>query len=313
MPKRRVKLLECPNCHTRLPDSENFCPNCGQENHEIIRPASHLFQELLGNLFNIDSRFFHTIKALFLSPGKLTIEYNAGKRMYYLPPIRIYLLASVLFFLSQSFSMRMSDQQIQNIKKEISQKPTDSIDINLINQSFKVTNTEMMEFSTYSDAKLDSVMIDRNIEPSFFNRIAMRQGSKAIGGNINGLAETFQRYLSFAMFLFMPLMGLLLLLFYRKQRKFYVEHLIFSVHFHAIAFFIMSSFGLLGFLSNFIVPYLVGILQISIIVYFLLFLKNVYQESWGKTISKLLGLLVVYGLFVGIGVTGIALLSLIFF
>lgn len=313
MPKYRVKLSECPNCNTLLDNSENFCPNCGQENHEIIRPASHLFQELLGNLFNIDSRFFHTIKALFLSPGKLTKEYNAGRRMYYLPPIRIYLIASVLFFLSQSFSMTMSDERIQSIKKEISEKQKDSIGINLINDSFKVTNAELVAFANSSDEELNAVLLDRKIKPSFLNRLFMRQGSKAINGNINSLSETFQKYLSFAMFLFMPMMGLLLMFFYRKQKKFYVEHLIFSIHFHAVAFFILGGLSMLSFLPKSIIPFLGMMIQLSVAIYFILYLKNVYQQSWGKTVLKWLGLSITYGIFVGIGVIGIMILALVVF
>lgn len=313
MPKHRVKLLQCPNCNTSLPAAENYCPNCGQENHDIIRPIGHLWNELLGNVFNIDSRFLHTVKALFLNPGKLTKEYNAGKRRYYLPPVRIYLIASVLFFLSQSISMKLSDQQLNQIRSTFSDNPTDSIDLQLFNKVLKVSNLELLELSNYSDDQLDSFLINKDLEPNFFHRKIVGQGSKLANGNMNNLSEKFQQYLSFAMFLFMPIMGLLLMLFYYRQKRFYVEHLIFSLHFHAVAFFIMSGLGLIAFLPSTLMPMVSNLLLLLVIFYLLLYLKNVYQASWKTTIFKFLGLVLTYGILVSIGVTGIALLALIIF
>jgi hypothetical protein len=313
MPKHRVKLLQCPNCQTPLPNAENFCPTCGQENHEIIRPASHLWTELMGNIFNVDSRFFHTIKALFFSPGKLTREYNAGKRKYYLPPIRIYLLASVLFFLAQSVAMKLSNEQLIEIKKEFTDNPSDSTNINLFNKKIRMTKLEMLELSQYKREALDSFLITHDVEPTFFNRVIVRQGSKAVNGQINGLSETFQQFLSFGMFLFMPIFGLLLMLFYRKQKRFYVEHLIFSIHLHSIGFFIFTLNTLLGFLPLSIIHYFTNIFGIILFAYFLFSLKYIYQESWAKTIFKLLGLSIIYGIISSIGLTVIALLALFVF
>lgn len=313
MPKRRVKLLQCPNCQTPLPNAENFCPTCGQENHEIIRPASHLWKELLSNVFNIDSRFFRTIESLFFSPGKLTKEYNAGKRKYYLPPIRIYLLASVLFFLVQSFSMKLSDEELIEIKNEFVENPSDSMYVTILNKSIWMKKSEMLELSQYKSEQLDSFLITHNVEPSFLNRMVVHQSSKAVNGDINGLSETFQKFLSFAMFLFMPLLGLLLMLFYRKQKRFYVEHLIFSIHIHSVGFLILTVINLVKLLPDGIIQYAIPLLTIPLFLYVLLSLKNVYQGTWGKTILKLFGLLITYSILLTFGLTVIGILALFIF
>ena len=54
-----------------------------------------MFHETL----DIDGRMFTTFKTLLCKPGLLSLEYNNGKRTKYTPPLRIYLVISILFFL----------------------------------------------------------------------------------------------------------------------------------------------------------------------------------------------------------------------
>ena len=311
MPKRRVKLLQCPNCETLLPNAENFCPNCGQENHEIIRPASHLWTELMGNLFNIDSRFFRTMKALFLKPGKITREYNAGKRMFYLPPIRIYLLASVVFFLLQSISFNLSDEQVAAIKDRSDKNPQDTIQINMGMSSLTMTNEEAYNLASLEEEQIDSFLLESDITPNFFSRKMLRQSSRLLNGEINSVTQLISQGLSFGMFLLMPLFALLLMLFYREQQRFYVEHLVFSIHFHGVAFMLMS----LGYLSEIAFEWerMGNLFDLIAVVYLFLFLKNVYQNSIGKTLLKFLGLLMLYGLLLGIAFLIIGFIAVFIF
>ena len=48
---------------------------------------------------DIDGRMAQTIKTLIAKPGMLSQEYCLGKRMKYTPPLRMYLVVSILFFL----------------------------------------------------------------------------------------------------------------------------------------------------------------------------------------------------------------------
>ena len=52
---------------------------------------------------NWDSKFFATIALLILKPWKLTNEFLAGKRVRYVNPLRLYLLASILFFFAVNY------------------------------------------------------------------------------------------------------------------------------------------------------------------------------------------------------------------
>lgn len=55
-------------------------------------------EEFISSLFNFETVFFRTIPAFLFSPGKLTIEFNEGKRRKYINPIRLYLIASLFYF-----------------------------------------------------------------------------------------------------------------------------------------------------------------------------------------------------------------------
>lgn len=56
---------------------------------------------------NLDGKVALTVRDLLLHPGRLTREYLAGRRARYLPPVRLYLLASVAFFLVSAYEERV--------------------------------------------------------------------------------------------------------------------------------------------------------------------------------------------------------------
>ena len=312
MPKKRVKLPSCPNCGLMLQNEENFCPECGQENHRINRPVIQLWRELMENVLNIDSRFFHTVRALLLKPGKLTRDFNYGKRRYYIPPIRIYLFASLAFFLVQSLTHKKALETSQEVAKEFQENPTDTIALNLGTQSLYVTNAEAFAMNDLEGESLDSFLLAHDMTPNYFNRRIVKQGARAVKGDTKGLMEEFNHLISIAMFLLMPVFALLLQLFYRKQKKFYIEHLIFSLHFHSAAFLILTINTLLSFIPKFS-AYGTMTSLLLLFIYLIASMKNVYAERWSRTILKFIGLISIYGIFFLFVLSIIGLLALMYF
>jgi hypothetical protein len=104
MPKTRRKWATCPNCSTLLRPDDNFCPNCGQENHDLNVPLRKLLPEVLENLApigitSVNGKFWHSMRAVFTRPGQITADFLAGRRARYVPPIRLYIWVSLVFFL----------------------------------------------------------------------------------------------------------------------------------------------------------------------------------------------------------------------
>lgn len=90
----------CLNCDTQV--SGKYCSNCGQKFQPTKLPLRIYLEDSVETLFNIDNRVFRTLKDLFLKPGKVTKDYIEGNRASYLPPLRIYISISFIYFLLAS-------------------------------------------------------------------------------------------------------------------------------------------------------------------------------------------------------------------
>ena len=91
----------CSNCATEL--SGPVCHSCGQTSDTYHRPIWDLLMDVLDGVFGLEGRLWRTLPPLMFQPGKLTRKYLSGVRARYVMPFRLYLTASVLFFLA--FSM----------------------------------------------------------------------------------------------------------------------------------------------------------------------------------------------------------------
>lgn len=92
-------MAHCRNCETPLEPDYSYCPQCGQKNVDLERPISVLLTEALRETVDIDGRALRTLWTLIRRPGVLTSEFVAGRRRLYSPPVRLYLVISVGFFL----------------------------------------------------------------------------------------------------------------------------------------------------------------------------------------------------------------------
>lgn len=87
----------CKNCGTIVTD--RFCTHCGQLGADFQRPIWALVTASLSDMFALDGRIWRTLPLLMLRPGRLTRSYLDGQRARFVPPFRMFLLASVIFFL----------------------------------------------------------------------------------------------------------------------------------------------------------------------------------------------------------------------
>ena len=97
-------LTHCENCGAEL--QGHWCAKCGQAAIEYRRSFRYVVADLLNEFLNWDSKFFTTIALLILKPWRLTNEFLAGKRVRYVNPLRLYLLASILFFFAVNYGAK---------------------------------------------------------------------------------------------------------------------------------------------------------------------------------------------------------------
>jgi hypothetical protein len=88
--------LHCANCGAAM--RGEFCHECGQSIHSVLKPMHHMLEETVETVLHIDGRIVHTLPPLLLKPGFLTLEYFAGRRVRYIAPFRLMFVLCLLSF-----------------------------------------------------------------------------------------------------------------------------------------------------------------------------------------------------------------------
>ena len=88
----------CRNCGHEVPNL--YCSYCGQSAKNIRVSFHSLIMDFLGDYFTFDSKLFRSVTPLFFKPGFLTRAFMQGKRVRYIPPLRLYIFSSIIFFLT---------------------------------------------------------------------------------------------------------------------------------------------------------------------------------------------------------------------
>lgn len=107
-------VAHCDNCHQLVEGA--FCSNCGQSLDSTLKYFWVVILHLLDDIFSFDSRASRTLWPLMFRPGFLTKEYFAGRRVHYVPPLRLYLFISIVFFLTLKLTVSGEDQQTIEMK-----------------------------------------------------------------------------------------------------------------------------------------------------------------------------------------------------
>jgi hypothetical protein len=231
---------ECGNCGAAL--TGPYCSHCGQHAHESARSISALFHDAWHIATHVDSRFWQTLYILLCRPGRLTKEYFAEHRARYLPPVRVYLVLSVLFF---AFGLTTPNKvRVMTLPEGA---PASAAKSNSANED---SDTIVLAPGAKTKGFFGISSCDK-IETS----IGWLQGPlrESCRRNIENHGDTikhaFIANIPKMMFVFVPLMALLMLLLYWRPRRYYVEHLVFFLHNHAAIFLLLLIQASLAWLA----------------------------------------------------------------
>jgi hypothetical protein len=95
-----VDSRACHNCGATL--HGRFCAVCGQEDRPLDPTVTEVAREVAQELSAVDGRIARSLRRLFFSPGFLTKEHLAGRRVAWISPVRLYLFLSVAYFAASS-------------------------------------------------------------------------------------------------------------------------------------------------------------------------------------------------------------------
>ena len=285
-----VVPVRCKNCDAML--LGRFCANCGQAADVHVPTTRELLHELLEGVTHSDSRLWRTLTTLWFKPGKLTEEFVAGRRVAYLPPFRLYLVLSILFFLLASF-VRIDNVEVMNFDDALkADKPAAGASVPAAQSINRCAN------------------VDIPAHPAWSARIK-RACEATVRDNGASWVHVVLATLPKAMFIFLPLIAFLNMLLYWRPRYRYAEQLLFFVHLHAFYFSIAILMlltneaagswpklgGVAGFLST--------ILGWTLPLYTLMAMRRVFRRSWLGTAFKGVVLFFVYSIAAGLTVAGV--------
>lgn len=77
----------CLNCGAPL--AGPFCHACGQPVKGMIRQLRSVLGDFLDTVFEYDSRIWRTLIPLYFQPGRLTLDFMAGRRIRFVTPFRL--------------------------------------------------------------------------------------------------------------------------------------------------------------------------------------------------------------------------------
>lgn len=278
-------LPVCGNCHQ--PVSGRFCANCGQEDRTYMLSLGELVYEFVGDTFNFDSRFFRTMGPMLFRPGVLTTDYIRGRRQHYLPPVRMYIFVSLIFFFASALLVNFgfTDEMNEELRAELNDNPTDkpapddlatreiteeerakarkvlsetesALGLPAGTLQLPTTDNETPEEAGASRTETgshsqQSIPAGDYQGPNIFIgndetkvtgfgdgdfEARLERGADAFRDDPRAFADAVMQQIPAMMFLFLPLIALVLKVLYIGSGRYYVEHLVFTLHFHSAVF-----------------------------------------------------------------------------
>jgi hypothetical protein len=227
VPLASASAQYCENCGNEV--SQRYCAACGQRLDPPVHSLLHFSQVAAEDLTHADSRLWRTLAALLFKPGFLTAQFLAGRRASYLPPVRLYLVLSVLFFIWVS----AGQSKLQVVRLD-SERDAPAAEVStpfspaLPGESAQQRSERLCHDTVYHGPWQE------RLAP-----LVSRACRRVVEDSGRSMREAFLHNLPRAMFLFLPLLAGVMMLMYWRPRHYYVEHLLLFVHNHAFAFVLL--------------------------------------------------------------------------
>lgn len=312
----------CASCGAAL--TGPFCAACGQPVEIHRRSVTHLTQDLVKDIASFDARILRTTRALLFRPGELAKAFREGRTQPFVPPVRLYLFVSLIFFLALSLSGVAIFQivlvsrpekviaenghlyltQPGGEREEVPARYNDgkqhySINSKLVffaregslhSQLADDAQKRLVEKTTAALNKNRSERASVIVRTVLATTLKLAKDPAALNGALTA-------WIPRALFLLLPIFALLLAAFYWRQHKtlYFVDHLVFSLGFHSFGFALLL---LAAGLAQVFPGEAIAWLSVAVLAaYLLVAMKRVYGQNWWWTSAKFAAVGVIYTVF----------------
>lgn len=329
----------CKNCYHPLADKGAYCHACGQKVVPLRVRLTQIIRETLETVINFDSRLLRTLLNLFLPGRLTQAYFQGQRQRYLPPVRIFLLMAIAHFAVLGYVLKDKLDEGIRKLEDQNTERAyfsifleelalhgdtlqatapaaaslelldtlearmhrgqTDSIDLVRLSPRQGGFQLQPVSVSLVDIQKMetDSLLQHYHIH-GFFDRLVFRQSLKLAfeGSNIVGV---ILGNLIWMVILMMPALALILKLLYLRADRYFVEHLVFSYHYHAFAFVLFSLTLLfltgdgidlsedatgvqLGASGDNYLPWAF----LLVLVYQFISMRKLYGQPWKKTLLK---------------------------
>jgi hypothetical protein len=332
MGKHYRKENNCLNCGTTL--HGKFCQNCGQENLEIHESFGHMMNHqffhtlkpllfkpgFLTNEYMAGRRvkYLHPVKMyIFISVVYFLLLFQSGQEIVHVnsndkktakneiaaAPGHNKDLDSTKAIVARSSMIPNATKK--EIEKDIEKQKADdrANDKDVVDYSTKPNRwfhptTKDTSYAQYltNQRKLPEKDRDGALN-SLWNKKVFDYTEKYGSHAKEVFVEHFEHNLPKMMFVLLPLFALILKVTFFRSKKFYVEHLIYAFHFHCFFFLFLAIIILLNmvFPASWVIGQWIDLLATFYIIWYLFrSLRIVYQRGWLRTVTKLVGMSLMY-------------------
>lgn len=205
----------CRNCGA--PAGGKFCPECGQDTAPHPPSAREFLHEFAAHYIAVEGSLWVTLKKLMV-PGALTLDYFAGRKRRYVHPLRLYLTASVVFFL---------------VAKVFLPFPDVHVNVRPVAPGHGVGEYQCDAGDAYCE----------HVKQRFQEHFGAMSRTQVADYMMARVVALFP----YAMFVLLPVFALLTRAVYWNRPYNYGEHLVFALHVHAFTFFVgalVAPFGM---------------------------------------------------------------------
>ncbi len=249
MRKKRIRSEHCNNCGYDFKISlqaVNYCPVCGQENHNPRLSLKYYAEQLAENILHFDSKTLRSVFTLLFKPGELTVAYLNNRRKQYSSPFRLFFFGLIVFLFAIIFVNNLVYRKVQhsdNVSTKeyfgtlLLQSP-DSAQWTFdpspfVRHNLYVTDIRRLAFAEHLN--IGSWLQESGIPNHWYNRLfyaSIRKYDRSEMSRIE-FDEKLNRFRYFLLIATIPITALLVFLLFHKKGLLFFDALLFSIHYNA--------------------------------------------------------------------------------